>query len=61
MRKNTEFGYMYKRLQHLERMLGYADDNYKRLLGQMTTLFQRIAKLENPVQEDSAADSKKSK
>lgn len=53
MRKNTEFGYLYKRLEHLERMLKYNKEKYDRILAQMTTIFQRIAILEKSQDSDS--------
>lgn len=58
MRKNTEFGYLYKRLEHLERMQKYNDDKYRRILGQMTTIFQRLVALEK---DQPSVDSKTKK
>lgn len=59
MRKNTEFGYLYRRLEHLERLQKYNNDKYERLLRQLTTVFQRIAILERKSQDSDSKTSKK--
>lgn len=56
MRKNTEFGYLYKRLEHLERMSKYQNEKYQRLLNQFTTVFQRLAVLEKDLKSLDSED-----